>query len=61
MKTYDITFIDEETNREVGYDNVMQITFLEGHVNIICKQDYDMPFATTFYEHEYNKIIIEKR
>ena len=60
MKQYDITFIDEETNRIVGYDNVIQITFLEGHVNIICKEK-DIPFTTCFYEHEYNKIIIEKR
>lgn len=60
MNTYDITFIDEKLNREVGYDNVIQITFLEGHVNIICKEN-DIPFATSFYEQEYNKIIIERR
>lgn len=60
MKTYEITFIDENMNREFTYDNVLEVNFRHERVLIKCKENNEEIFVTYVSINEFNKIIIKE-
>lgn len=63
MNKYDITFIyfDEVHNVKFSHDDVIQVTFREGSVNLITSEKDGSIYSSNIRPQEYNKIIIERR
>lgn len=61
MNKYKIIFMDKENPlRSINFDSIVQITFIDGKVNIIYRTA-EKPLRLDFKTHEYLDIIIEKQ